>query len=719
MASVNNHILTITEPTIKLDKVVFESFGEGEPDATRAITSKGYLLMVSINGYIFTDRDILRMTLNCGGPLPTINLTISDSLGLFNIDTFPRDGDVINFRMGTLDKTTYKDIRIDFDITSADQPRQNSDVRGGKYNFSGRIKVPGLYADECKSYGKGTSLDHVEAIANDLKLGVATNIDSANDKMNLILPYSTRFDTLQDLVRHSYIDEDSFQTYCIDQYYYINYVNLNTLLESEESFEEMIYAYDKEFNDTVGSGSDDSTNQSKKTLLLTNHKRDIGTNLFIEAQSLINNAGSKLKKNGYKRTLQFFENDSDEGLVSHEIEPLSGKNMSDIEEPMKGRRGEERYKGETKTKYTGRKNADLETSHTHLNYEYAAISNAQNIDEIKKMSLEVSLAAFNPAIHLYQKLPVLIYTGHQQKLGADKVIKDAKKEKGFDTVVDEDASMLNSGSYVVDEFLSAFYIVGGIEYTYKSGDSSVKQKLRLLRREWPSRINNLNPETVAPAPTPAAPAPSPVEPTPPPIPEPVEPAPAPEPPAKPEYTVSGNLKSYSPIRNWKSNMISGEWKVTPEGSPAPSKINIEFKDENSNTIYLVSAEIAASGVWTYDVIKEKLPVRSNGRGLYSGIAKLEGPGGEKAEATLGMISVIKWTPNDDVSGIELIKVGKVYFRNETRTGQEPDTYIGTYTKKEEATSSAGSSPMSGKIEGTDGQKVISETQTAMRSEYRS
>jgi hypothetical protein len=718
MSSINNHILTITEPTIKLDKVIFESLGEGEPEAKGVNISKGYLLMVSINGYIFSDSDILRMVLNCGGAIPTINLTISDSMGLFNIDTFPRDGDVINFRMGTLDKTSYKDIRIDFDITSADQPRQNADIKGGKYNFSGRMKVPGLYADECKSYGVGTSLDHIESIANDLKLGVATNIDSANDKMNLILPFNSRFDTLGDLVRHSYIDEDSFQSYCIDQYYYINYVNLNTLLESEESVEEMIFAYDKEINDMPGNGSDDSPNQTKKPLILTNHKRDIGTNLFIEAQSLINSSGSKVKKNGYKRTLQFFENDSDEGLVSHEIEPLSGKNMSDIEEPMKGRRGEDRYKGETKTKYTGRKNADPETSHTHLNYEYAAISNAQNLDEIKKMSLEVSLAAFNPAIHLFQKLPILIYTGNQQKLGADKVIKDAKKEKGFDTIVDDDLATLTAGSYVVDEFLSAFYIVGGIEYTYKAGDPSVKQKLRLLRREWPSRINNINPETVAdqPAPTPAAPTPTP-PPEPPPTPEPVEPPPPPEPPAKPEYTVSGNLKSYSPIRNWKSNMISGEWKVTPEGSPAPSKINIEFKDENSNTTYLVSAEIAASGVWTYDVVKEKLPVRSNGRGLYSGIAKLEGPGGEKAEATLGMISVIKWVPNDDVSGVELIKVGKVRYRNETRTGQEPDTYVGTYTKKEEATGS--NSPMSGKIEGTDAQKVISDTQAAMRSEYRS
>jgi GTPase SAR1 family protein len=77
-----------------------------------------------------------------------------------------------------------------------------------------------------------------------------------------------------------------------------------------------------------------------------------------------------------------------------------------------------------------------------------------------------------------------------------KVIKDAKKEKGFDTVVDEDSSTVEPGKYVIDEFLSAYYLVGGIEYTFKAGDSSVKQKLKLLRREWPSRINNINPDTV-------------------------------------------------------------------------------------------------------------------------------------------------------------------------------------------------------------------------------
>jgi hypothetical protein len=572
MASIDNHILTITEPTIKLDEVIFESFGEGEGDATKVNTSKGYILMVSINGYVFSDRDVLKMTLDCNGSLPTIDLTLADTQGLFTIDTFPRDGDVINFRMGTLEKGSYKDIRIDFDITSADQPRQNSNVKGGKYNFSGRIKVPGLYADECKSYGVGTSLEHIESIANDLKLGVATNIDSADDKMNLILPYSSRFDTLEDLVKHSYIDEDSFQSYCIDQYYYINYVNLNTLLESEETIEEMISAYDRELNDMPGNGSDDSANQTKKPLILTNHKRDAGTNLFIEAQSLENSAGSKIKKNGYKRTLQFFENDSDEGLVSHEIEPLASKKMSDIEEPMKGRRDEDRYKGETKAKYTGRKNADPETSHTHLNYEYAAISNAQNMDEVKKMSLEVSLASFNPAIHLFQKLPIAIYTNQQDKLGADKVIKDAKKEKGFDTTVDPDSSTVEPGKYVLDEFLSAYYVVGGIEYTFKAGDPSVKQKLKLLRREWPSRINNINPETVAPPaakPTPATPPPTPPA-TPEPVPPPPPAPPKKEEPLKIDITMNGGdvqQDTWSPFQSQnKYVLLTGSYTANrPQG----------------------------------------------------------------------------------------------------------------------------------------------------------
>lgn len=498
MASINNHILAITEPSIKLDKIEFNSHGESEGN-DRANTSKGLNLVIMINKYMFNMDSISRMVLDCTGTLPTLDLTLIDIRGQFGVDTFPRDGDVINLRMGTLEKTTYKDIRMDFDIIYVDTPPQKSDTRGGKYSFIGRIKVPGLYAEDCKSYGVGTSLDHVELIANDLKLGVATNIDTADDSMNLVIPFNSMYDTLDDLVRHSYIDEDSFQAFSIDPYYYVNYVNLNTLFDSEETLEDAIVAYDRDLTDMPSADNkNDAVNQAKLPLLLSNHIRESGTNRHITSQTLKNRTGASAKKNGYKRVLQYYENDSDEGLVSHDIVPLASKNMKDIEEPMKGRRDEDRYKNEIKYKYVGRKAGDPETSNVHLNYEYSSIANAQNMDEVKKMSLSIELETYNPAIHRYHKIPVVIYTNEQDRILADKTLKDLKDSSGFDTTTKvEDTDLTSPGTYVIDEFLSGYYIVDGIQYTYRAGDPSVKQRINLLRREWPSRINNINEDTVA------------------------------------------------------------------------------------------------------------------------------------------------------------------------------------------------------------------------------
>lgn len=496
MASIDNHILTVTEPTLETEKLIFESFGENEGNSN-AITSKGATLVVMINRYEFPMSDIVKMILDCNGTLPTLDITLIDSKGQFSVDTFPRDGDVINLRMGTLDKTTYKDIRIDFDIVRVESPLQKADRLGGKYTFTGRIKIPGLYAEDCKSYGVGTSLDHIEKIANDLKIGVATNIDAADDSMNLVIPYNSVYDTLEDLVRHSYIDDDSFQSFSIDPYYYLNYVNLNKLFDSEETLEDAIVAMGVDYADQPSSVPTDDIHKATLPLVLSNHKRDSGTNRFIVSQSLKNKAGSSAKKNGYKRVLQYYENDSEEGLVSHDIEPLASKNMKDISEPMKGRRDEERYKTEIKYKYVGRKSGDPETGNTHLNYEYAAIANAQNMDEIKKMSLDIELQSFNPSLHRYHKIPVFIYTNSTGILQADKIVKDLKDGAGFEAETVADTSLTNPSVYVVDDFLSGYYIIGGMQYTYKAGDASVGQKLNLLRREWPSRMNNINKETVS------------------------------------------------------------------------------------------------------------------------------------------------------------------------------------------------------------------------------
>ena len=492
--ALGNHILTITEPTIKLDEFEFESFNEEQGDNN---TSKGYGFegapFVLINGYIFQEEDIKSLEIRVDGMVPTLDLTIIDTEGQFSIDTFPRDGDVINFRLASRQEEQYKDLRIDFDIDRVDTPKRSAieqGLGGGKYSFTGKMKIPGLYAEECKSYGSGTSLDHLESIANDLQLGLATNIDATDDAMNLLVAYEPIAETIQDLVKHSYVSDESFQTVGIDTYYYINYVDMNALLNSDEDAdEENIINLIENLNDTLR--DDNDSNLIKGKMLLSNHPRFESTNAHILTFNLNNKAGSKVKRNGYKRTLQFFEDDSDEGLVSFDIEPLTSSKLKDIDEPLKGRRDEERYEREVKYKYMGRKDSDPDTANTHLNYTFSELHNKQNLEELEKLSLTVTLPAFNPSLHRFQKIPVAIYNMTSSQTRADSSLKNIKSEGGFETNDEADPEDALSDGTAIDEFLSGFYVIGSIVYRYSAKTQKISQEMTLLRREWPSRTNNI------------------------------------------------------------------------------------------------------------------------------------------------------------------------------------------------------------------------------------
>lgn len=499
-----NHILTITEPSIELDKLKFESYDEGEKEGAPK-TSKTYggdVPMIVINKYTFMDNDIQSMTVDCTDIIPTISLSLFDSKSQFAADTYPRDGDVISLRIAARQQDTYRDIRIDFDIDMVNGPNKSAvehSVGGAKYTIHGTMKVPGLYAEDCKSYGTKTSLEHIEDIANDLKLGLATNIDSTDDSMNLVVAYQSIKEVLDNLVLHSYVSEDSFQKYCIDPYYYVNYVDINRLLDSEEDTDEAFANLILEMNEKEDNVLTEDVNKAQGPLILSSHNRFEGTNVHITKYVLRHSSGSKVKENGYKRILQYFEDDSDEKLVTFDIEPLSSKNMKDIEEPMKARRGaegEEVYKKQVKYKYVGRKDSDPDTANTHLNYSFAAIHNKQNLFEMEKLKLEIELGTFNPSLHRFQKIPIIIISHGMMRVNADSVLKKRKTEQGFDTMGAEfDPEDKIADTSTIDEFLSGYYVIDGIQYIYKSSNKRITQKLTLLRREWPSRINNINEET--------------------------------------------------------------------------------------------------------------------------------------------------------------------------------------------------------------------------------
>lgn len=518
----NNHILNVVEHSLELDTIKFNARNEDKGGDKISHEIGGPVPMVVINGLSFSDSNIKRFELDCTSKIPKINIVIQDISGLFSSDTMPRDGDVISIRLAARQQDTFKDIRIDFDIDEVSGPPSRaleSAIKGSKYIIDGTMKIPSLYSEGCKSYS-GTSREQVEEFATTLNLGLATNIDTSDDKMKALNACQPNIEFLDNLILHSYVGEESFQTYSIDPYYNINFVDVNALLNSEEGLDDTYLNMQTDFDEGPYNGlftkSKTGSNKIEIKNILTNAESFKSTNNFIESYKLINNSGALSKKNGYKRKLIFFENDS-EGNISFDMEPLASSNMKDIEEPLKGRRGEDRYQKEMKSKYVGRLPIQSDDEpNVHLNYSYAAISNQQNLDEMNKMKLEIKLSTWNPGLHLWQKIPVQILKAGKAQVDAAKGINKDKDEKGFDTDQEIDETAMDTVNQVKDEFLTAFYVIGGIKYCYKESEG-ITQILTLLRREWPSRLGNITEETMA-------------EETPPPTP----PEPTPEPPAEPE-----------------------------------------------------------------------------------------------------------------------------------------------------------------------------------------
>ena len=115
------------------------------------------------------------------------------------------------------------------------------------------------------------------------------------------------------------------------------------------------------------------------------------------------------------------------------------------------------------------------------------------------MYLEVELGAVNPALYKYMKLPVAIYNYSRTSGMVDEIKTNKMKEDGFDlpeekSEAGKDAIKSKDGVYTktqtLDKFLTAHYVIIGIQYLY-SPKKGMTQKLKLARREWPARINNM------------------------------------------------------------------------------------------------------------------------------------------------------------------------------------------------------------------------------------
>lgn len=505
-------ILTITEPTLsgyELDEFAIpdiESGNDGGEQSRDKLKDKASKYVgdtypaIKINEYQFNAVDIRNFRMEVGGFLPTLRVSIVDTRGVFSISQYPKDGDVLSLWIRSRAEDIFKPIRMDFDITkvtaslaskaeqslSAAPGAQGPDEAGLRpqtFSFECRAKIPLLYSEECFAYEEGSSFEHAERIATELGLGFASNVSGTSDSMVRICPFDTRRKFIEDLTKSSYSDDNKFFDVFIDQYYYLNMVDLNQQYQYSPEVQDTVITLTKDLG-ADKDYSDIGTMDGK--LYLTNvEKGHVGTSQYIDRFAPLNNAGKIFLKNGYKRSVQYFDAESRE-YVDFTVDPLTSENLPDDLFPLRGRSDEDLYQKYIKYKFTG-----SQSENTHENFHFAHIHNYQNKVSLDKMQLCVELPTANMGLYRYQRIPVLIYETDTKRTQVIEQRRDLAAEQNIgrsEDLNESDTDRSQYGAPKLNDFYTGVYVISKIEYIYKAGYDTIRQKLILNRREWRNPI---------------------------------------------------------------------------------------------------------------------------------------------------------------------------------------------------------------------------------------
>jgi hypothetical protein len=267
------------------------------------------------------------------------------------------------------------------------------------------MKIPGLFAEKCKKFPIGSSFDHIQDVCEDIGLGFASNETSSDDIMARLMPFETYETFIEETIGHAYKDDNSFWTWYVDPYYYLCMVNINKQFSTEDKLEDVNISM---VTPPSGQPNEEQTKDTiKGKLMLTNRSDRAGTNIYIENWSQDKKSAQTWINHGYKRYSQYFSitDENATEYVSTFVDPLTTEGAENDAIIQKGRPKDEFYKSQVKYKYFGKQSSD----NVHENYIFSKLLNFQNLEEIKKVSLNVDMAGMNFYIYRYMRIPVIVY----------------------------------------------------------------------------------------------------------------------------------------------------------------------------------------------------------------------------------------------------------------------------------------------------------------------
>lgn len=485
---------------IELDELSVPCVDIGDTNnATDAVSLE--VPVIRINDKILSAFEIISLYIDCTEFIPKIELKAIFTYERFLLLDQVKDGDLLSIAIRP-QNNNLKIIRNDYIITNAIvSERYNSsenNISPYMITFIGELFIPKMYLSGLDLSFCGTTFESMQNYAKVLGLGFATNDDSTNDKQNWLSYNITPREYIENVVKHSWKDNNSFYHVWIDVYYNLNFINVNKQLmmdESELEYGALLNNIDSNF--IYGSNvKKDNTVIFPK--FLSNAEFLIGTSSFInswhsenKSSYVTSSIGTVMSCNIYEHNNINYEN-GDKLYWSLDIEPVYDTSKLDSHIILRGRctydssvNVGELARANYKATDIFRKNRWMGVQYTcsntsedsskwngnqHMNYNRAFVHNEMNNRELDKLNLYVTVSGINSNMIRGGKIPIMLLN------------------KSLDM---PNESMGETKISSVDRFHSGWFYIKGFNISWFNDEkitSRYTQTIILTRREWETPI---------------------------------------------------------------------------------------------------------------------------------------------------------------------------------------------------------------------------------------
>jgi hypothetical protein len=379
------------------------------------------------------ERDIKSLTLYHDGIVPKVSFRFSDTMGI--ISPNPPMSDTTMDLFLNSGSSNLKPIHVVFNVVDCIQDQISKD-----WTINGTIYIPDLYKVNNYSY-TGTSFEVIRKICKELKIGFNSNINQTNDEMAWRNPNTKPHEFIEEIIAHSYIDDEAYMVGYIDYYYCFNYVDVEKEMNRDISKDVGI--------DTSGMSKASTSDESSRiqSMILSNDKSLKDSAFYFEKYTTKNDSTKKAIRNGLLTVTKAYDRISKSFLVFN-VDSTTSDGSKTI--PLKGAENDKtEFDTNIRTKYTGK----IDTDNVHKNYNYAITQNRINLNDLNKIVLEISMPNPNFNLYKFQKINVQITNPTTTPANTEEI------------------NFRYSGDYII------------LDITYLWMGGKLSQKVKLVRKE--------------------------------------------------------------------------------------------------------------------------------------------------------------------------------------------------------------------------------------------